>query len=238
MRDLVPVHAILLDIGGPIVDERPDYLHSMEIVIDLLRSEAGIDVTREDIESIMDTAIRAYTPSVTKAVIWHFIQPDINRAKEVYREAIRRIFTRRSDVVLMEGIDDVIPAIASKYKLALAGNQPKLMREKLERTGLMSYFESDVISDEIGLHKPDSRFFLEICNRIGEMPENCVMVGDRLDNDVYPANVLGMRTVWLRVGTHAAQKPRVPEDVPDATIEDIRELVTVLGNWEREIKGN
>ena len=32
------------------------------------------------------------------------------------------------------------------------------------------------------------------------LPENAVMIGDRIDNDIEPANRLGMRTIWVRQG--------------------------------------
>ena len=91
-----------------------------------------------------------------------------------------------------------------------------------------------VLSSEVHLHKPDSRFFLAVCERISVSPENCCMVGDRLDNDIYPANVLGMRTIWVRTGPHAVQRPRVPEDVPDAVVESMREVLEVIEGWERK----
>jgi FMN phosphatase YigB (HAD superfamily) len=58
------------------------------------------------------------------------------------------------------------------------------------------------------------------------------MIGDRLDHDIYPANVLRMRTIWLRMGPHAVQVPRVPEDVPDAVITSIIQAPDVLEEWE------
>jgi putative hydrolase of the HAD superfamily len=50
------------------------------------------------------------------------------------------------------------------------------------------------------------------------------MVGDRIDNDIFPARVLGMRTVLFRTGRHIRQQPRSPAEVPDAVVEDVEEL--------------
>ena len=135
------------------------------------------------------------------------------------------------ELSLTEGIQEVIPKLASKYVLALAGNQPSVIAERLERTGLLEFFHSRLVSEDLGLYKPDSRFFLAICDRIGVPPEECCMIGDRLDNDIYPANVLRMRTIWLQMGPHAVQVPRMPEDVPDAVITSIIQAPDVLEEW-------
>jgi len=36
--------------------------------------------------------------------------------------------------------------------------------------------------------------------RAGCKPEEAVMIGDRIDNDIVPAKSLGMRTVWIKQG--------------------------------------
>jgi putative hydrolase of the HAD superfamily len=54
------------------------------------------------------------------------------------------------------------------------------------------------------------------------------MVGDRIDNDIAPAAMLGMRTVLFRTGRHAAQQPRSADEAPDAEVRDVPELRVAL----------
>jgi FMN phosphatase YigB (HAD superfamily) len=54
------------------------------------------------------------------------------------------------------------------------------------------------------------------------------MVGDRIDNDVVPAKILGMRTVLLRTGRHIEQKPRTWEEVPDFDVYDAPGILTAI----------
>ncbi len=227
-----PLRAILFDVGGPIVDERPDYLNSSVVVRQLIQEELGRDVSEQEIEEARQQAIVSWSPSFTKSVLWYFLKPNVVKTQELYDEAIKQIFTHRDDVTLMEGIEEIIPKLAVDYKLALAGNQPEFMKGKLVRTGLLEHFSSTVLSVDLGIQKPDSRFFLEICDRIDTPPENCCMIGDRLDNDIYPANVLGMRTIWVQIGPHAVQHPRIPEDVPDAIVEHMLDVHKIIREWE------
>jgi len=89
-------------------------------------------------------------------------------------------------------------------------NQPGLVRAELDQFGLTKYFSELVISDEVGLHKPDERIFKYALDKTGAKPWRCVMVGDRVDNDVRPAKLLGMRTVWL--DNDYTKMPYVPLD--------------------------
>jgi putative hydrolase of the HAD superfamily len=84
------------------------------------------------------------------------------------------------------------------------------------------------VSGHHGYHKPDVRLFLRACEDLGVLPEECVMVGDRIDNDVVPARLLGMRTILFRTGRHIAQQPRSAHDVPAREVRDVDELRAAL----------
>jgi FMN phosphatase YigB (HAD superfamily) len=63
-----------------------------------------------------------------------------------------------------------------------------------------------------------------ILDKLGISPEEAVMVGDRLDNDVYPAKRLGMRTIRVLSWPFSLQEARTPAEEPDATIRELKEL--------------
>jgi len=68
------------------------------------------------------------------------------------------------------------------YKIVLATNPvfPRVaIAERLSWIGLREE-DFDLITSMEDFHycKPDPRYFLEICSKISEKPENCVMVGD------------------------------------------------------------
>lgn len=50
------------------------------------------------------------------------------------------------------------------------------------------------------------------------------MIGDRLDNDIIPARQIGMKTIWIRWGRYSIMEPRTPDEIPDATVTDVREV--------------
>jgi FMN phosphatase YigB (HAD superfamily) len=105
-------------------------------------------------------------------------------------------------------------------KLGLAANQPGKVLALLEDCGIADYFTSQGIKGVYGYRKPDVRLFLRVCDDLGVMPSECIMVGDRIDNDIAPAKLLGMQTVLIRTGRHATQQPRSWDEGPDCEVTD------------------
>ena len=54
------------------------------------------------------------------------------------------------------------------------------------------------------------------------------MIGDRPDNDIYPAKKLGLRTIRIRQGTSYAQLPKSEEYEADATVRSLKEIWEIL----------
>ncbi|HEV8252491.1 MAG TPA: HAD family hydrolase [Candidatus Limnocylindria bacterium] len=122
---------------------------------------------------------------------------------------------------------DAIPAMdalrARGYRVAVIGNQPASRVEELRHIGV----EAEVIamSAEMGAAKPSQRFFDRSLELIGSpAPSSVAYVGDRVDNDVLPAVVAGMRAVWIRRGPWGFIE-RLPDGVqPALIVESLAEL--------------
>ena len=98
----------------------------------------------------------------------------------------------------------------------------------LDRFGSGQYFAHREVSGHHGYRKPDVRLFLRACEDLGVEPGECIMVGDRIDNDIFPAKLLGMGAVLLRTGRHIAQQPRSFEELPDAECRDAASLLFAI----------
>ena len=57
------------------------------------------------------------------------------------------------------------------------------------------------------------------------------MVGDRIDKDIIPAKLVGMKTIRIRTGIHKNQEARTPEEIPDITVNELCEI-RILGIQE------
>jgi putative hydrolase of the HAD superfamily len=101
------------------------------------------------------------------------------------------------------------------------------MRADIEALGIGRHLNASVFSSEVGVRKPDPRIFREALSRLGTDPAETVFVGDRLYDDVNGAQAVGMRAVLTR----QFRAEEDPQFRPDAVIDHLRELGTVLSRW-------
>jgi HAD superfamily hydrolase (TIGR01549 family) len=64
--------------------------------------------------------------------------------------------------------------------------------------GILQYIDLVIASAEEGVAKPYRRIFEIALNRANCIPEQSVMIGDRIDNDIIPAKAIGMKTIWIK----------------------------------------
>jgi HAD superfamily hydrolase (TIGR01549 family) len=123
---------------------------------------------------------------------------------------------------------DAIPAMEELrslgYRIAVIGNQPANRSDELRRIGIDA--EVMAMSAEMGVAKPAPGFFERVLELLGaEAPASVAYVGDRVDNDVLPAIVAGMRAIWIRRGPWGVIE-RLPADVrPALIVASLTELV-------------
>jgi putative hydrolase of the HAD superfamily len=116
---------------------------------------------------------------------------------------------------------------AARVPLALVTNGASvLQRRKVAATGLERFFSAIVVSEELGVGKPDPAMFAAALDELGIDAGGAVMVGNDLDRDVAGAIAAGVRPVWVR-------RPGADDDdlpAPDGVdvIADLRELEALL----------
>jgi HAD superfamily hydrolase (TIGR01549 family) len=139
--------------------------------------------------------------------------------------------TGRDGIELRAGIPGLLQVLHHDgLLLGLAANQPIRALEDLDRLGIGQLFSHRQMSGHHGFRKPDVRLFLRACEDLGVNPAECIMVGDRIDNDIAPAKWLGMRAVLLRTGRHINQQPRSWHELPDAEVADVPGLEAAISS--------
>jgi len=99
--------------------------------------------------------------------------------------------------------------------------------EDWRRFELADALDGIATSHTTGWQKPHRRIFERALEIARVRPDEAVMVGDRLDADIWGAKRLGLRAVWRRT-VHA--QPTV-DVTPDASIDDLTELPSILSAW-------
>lgn len=122
----------------------------------------------------------------------------------------------------------VIQALSQKYELGIIANQLDGLKERLQAFDLLQYFKYIISSWDLKVMKPDIRIFEYALDKANCSPQETCMIGDRLDNDILPAKSLGMKTVWIKQGFGALQKPLSKSEEPDHSINNLSELLEIF----------
>ncbi|MHC4624329.1 MAG: HAD family hydrolase [Planctomycetota bacterium] len=80
------------------------------------------------------------------------------------------------------------------------------LEKHLEQLGLLDFFTVKVYSYEFDFRKPNVRILKAAAERIGELFENIMFVGDRIDKDIKPAVKVGMPAVLKAAYTNDGKK--------------------------------
>jgi putative hydrolase of the HAD superfamily len=221
------ITTILLDAGGVILDEREIEDFCAETITSLIEEYVpGYDT--EKYWADVDEAVLIFTPTVYKYILWKNLKFDREIHDRALREFKSRFKSSRPPLRLMPGFGEEIKAIHEHLETAIAGQYGREILKLLERENLLVYFTHHITQDDFELTKPDTRYYEAIVRKIGADPRACVMVGDRIDKDVIPARLLGMRTVLVRTGIHRHQVPRTPFEIPDADLPGINGLAEAI----------
>lgn len=129
---------------------------------------------------------------------------------------------------LYEEAPAIIKALSQKYELGIIANQLDGLKERLEAFYLLQYFKYIISSWDVKIMKPDIRIFEYALDKANCTPQEACMIGDRLDNDILPAKALGIKTVWIKQGFGALQKPLSKSEEPDHSINNLSELLEIF----------
>jgi putative hydrolase of the HAD superfamily len=127
-------------------------------------------------------------------------------------------------------VNDVIPLLSKNYSLGIISNNSSGSANLLIKNNLDNYFKTICLSQNVGIRKPDHRLFIKAIEESCVSKENCVMVGDRLDIDICPANELGIKTIRTLNSLYKVQKPINKKEEPLDEINSLTELPDILSS--------
>jgi HAD superfamily hydrolase (TIGR01509 family) len=183
MREL---KAIFFDVGETLIDET----RLMHIWADSL----GVD--RAEFLSVLDDVIFRNEPIRR---VFERLRPgfDIAAARAQRRRDGTDFFIEARDLYA-----DARPCLsalkAEGFFVGVAGNQPPTAKAALESFGLDAHLITT--SAELGVDKPSPDFFQKVLALGGLRAEETAYVGDRVDNDVIPAQAAGMTAIFVERG--------------------------------------
>ncbi len=99
---------------------------------------------------------------------------------------------------LLPEAEEMVKYLAGKYPLTIISNGFKEVQYyKFEHSGLAKYFAHTLISEEMGINKPQPGIFQIALERNGITADEAVMIGDSYSSDIAGAKAAGIDQIWI-----------------------------------------
>jgi HAD superfamily hydrolase (TIGR01549 family) len=230
----LPLQALCFDLGSTLWDDYPTELHHWGELVHCF-ARHGIETTLPQLVALSEQVVHTFSPSLTRSMVWRTVGGDMALYQQIIDELVENSLALFRDPdefrrlnPLFPGVHELLESLAARYPLAVISQNFAEAEQWMEWHGIAGYFQHVSLSIRDKLFKPDPRLYVYTCEALGVDPAQALMVGDRLDNDIWPANRLKMHTVRVLAAPYRIQQPRYHPDVPDFTVEQVAEVAGVV----------
>ena len=117
---------------------------------------------------------------------------------------------------VLPGAEEVVRELAKKYPLTIISNGFKEVQYyKFAHSGLADCFAHTIISEEVGINKPQPEIFRIALERNGVTADQVVMIGDSYSSDIAGAKAAGIDQIWLHEGDAEEAATFIVPSLPD-----------------------
>lgn len=129
---------------------------------------------------------------------------------------------------LLYGADDFIQQLHGKMKIALVSNGvSSIQRSRLAKCPLTPLFDAIIISEEVGVAKPDPKMLEIALEKLGcTDKKHAILMGDSLSADIPAANAAGIHSIYF------CRKGGIQKNDATYTVTTHREALKLLLNIE------
>ncbi len=148
------------------------------------------------------------------------VQLEADQIRDQVLERIKASYREQSP--LIEGADEAVQGLATRWQLAVASSSPReLIELVLELAGLGECFDVVISSEEVPRGKPAPDVYLRACELLGSGPSHAAAIEDS-GAGVRSAVAAGMPVVLIP-GTEFPPDPEVLEEA-DLVLDSIKQL--------------
>ncbi len=205
------IKAVLLDMDNTLLFN-PDMAFAQNFIALFERHfvEAGFTNVRDNLRTAIQAMGSEQKGNITNLNLALDIigKDNVDYAKRVLNSFYTEVYPNLKQCVKpIEGVSELIYRLKEmELEIVIATNPiyPEIaVRQRMKWANLP--LEDDLYhlitsADTMHFAKPDPAFYAEILGRVGVEPDETIMVGDSLRNDIIPAQTIGIRTVKVDNG--------------------------------------
>ena len=100
---------------------------------------------------------------------------------------------------------------------------------EMKALGIDSYFETTIISSDLGFRKPDNRIFQAALSGLKLETEDVIFIGNDVYRDIYGARQVGVRSVFFSSNQGRKEMEGVEPDYVIYDFSQLRQAINILG---------
>lgn len=221
---------VFFDIGDVLFNEDAPHMLYFHSLLGAMRRN-GVDVPWDQYHARILDCVRL-SPGTAAVDAAHQFVPAGNLWDKIYHESravYEAIRQPRPYGVLLDNMTDTVQNVRENFHIGIIANQHPEVLQALDDYGVGSQFDVKIIDQIVGVSKPDHAIFHLALNQAACGAAEAIMVGDRPDSDVAPANALGMRTVRFRRGLlYSYYDPRTDVERADVEVRELGRLASAI----------
>ena len=141
----------------------------------------------------------------------------------IYLEKLKHIPLPKQELKIIPGTFETLAALKDRgFRLAVVSNHRAWLPAHLANIGLADFFEIIIVSDIVGIEKPDVRIMKLALEQLALESAECLYVGDH-PFDVLCAKNAGINCAWL-----TSSESILPDSVPYKEDIRINKLIDLL----------
>jgi putative hydrolase of the HAD superfamily len=163
----------------------------------------------------------------------------IEICKLILPQGYEKIILNRIELEITEGekryyqiseeVKKVVETLSKNHTLAMiSNNYSNVSLELLKKDHLYNLFKFIVIASELNTTKPDETVFLYLMKKANVTAAECVVIGDRLDTDIYPANKVGITTIRITDSIFNLQSPQSACEIPTYSVAKLKDTIEII----------
>lgn len=123
-----------------------------------------------------------------------------------------------------QSVDSVLDRLVkADFSLGLISNGRSPFQERnFQALGVDTLFSSIIVSEAVGLRKPDPKIFQLACHQLKLMPKQCIFVGDNEVVDILGAKSVGMHAILFD------PEQKVISTQADHRVKSFKDILSIL----------
>jgi 2-haloacid dehalogenase len=193
---------IIIDLDNTLIDFDRMEVGSLTMSFD----EFGIKWTKEMVDDYIDinnglwAQLEKGNYSKEEILVLRF--KELFRRYDIHIEASamnkKYLSNMRYHVHLYDHAIEILESIQDATVVCMTNGVKSAQEAKFDEAKLYPYFDHIIISDEVGVHKPNVGIFEYMRQLVGDVSkEEMIIVGDSLTSDIKGGNNFGIKTVWF-----------------------------------------